>query len=92
MIDIIIAAILAVGIFFGGWFTRDLTKPSTQIINNENKTYVENKTESYQTSIQGQMTIVTPITNVTVNIRNYTNFNLNRSTNSNFFSLTNLLN
>lgn len=91
MLEIIIAAILGVGLFFGGWFTRDLTKPTTQIIQNENKTYVENKTESYQTSIQGQLTIITPTTNININIKNYTNFNLNRSTNSNSFLITNII-
>ncbi len=89
MIEIIVCAILATGIFFGGFFAGQNAKPTTTINQFENKTYVENKTDSRQTSMQGQVTIVGNGTNVNINFNDFTNIIVTRSTNSNIISITN---
>ena len=70
MIEIIICTILAAGCFFGGWFTRDLTKPTTNI-QNINTTQ---ETTSIQQNLQIQSTVFSPNTNITISIKDYTNY------------------
>lgn len=88
MVEMFLVIMIFIGTLgggIGGFLLGQNAKPTTTI------NVTEQKTESYQTSIQGQMTLVTPITNVNVNIRGYTNFNLNRSTNFNRYNITNIL-
>ena len=89
----IIAAVLAVGCFFGGWFTRDLTKPTT-VINNIDQTSIQtthNRTE--QQTMQGQVTMIVTASGTNyyynVNLNGYTNITVTSQTNHTNYSGTN---
>lgn len=91
--EIIITAILAVGIFFGGWFTRDLTKPTT-IVNNIDQTSVQtthNRTE--QQTMQGQVTMIITAAGTNyyynINLNGFTNISVTSQSNQTNYSSTN---
>ena len=73
IVEIVVVGIISVGIFFGGWFVRDLTKPQTVIQNNKQETTVNQKTQSIQQNLQIQETVFSPNTNISISIKDYTN-------------------
>lgn len=93
MLELIIGAIIGAGLFFGGWFARDLTKPTTIINDIDSQTTVttEQKTQvqNYQASIQ--VTAVDtkgPFTNFNINIKDLSNSIKSSTTNTNYSIIT----
>lgn len=89
MVEWIIAAIIGAGLFFGGWFTRDLTKPTTVITDIDSKTTVvtEQKTEVQNFQAQVQTTIIESkgvYSNVSISIKDLSNSIKSYSTNTNY--------
>ena len=90
VIEWIVAAVIGVGIFFGGWFTRDLTKPTTNIVNVESKTTVSTEQKTEVRMLTAQITMVDMKTNLNVNLTGLSNSIISLMTNTNFnTSITN---
>lgn len=89
--EIIIAILLSVGSFFLGYFVSP--KEIKTIQNVQNVNYVTTTTESYQSTMQGQVTTILNNTSnlqyLNVNINGATNITYRYYTNSNFVTTTN---
>ena len=91
IISIIIS--LVVGGATGGIIGYNVApKTINNIQNVYNNNTLESKTSSMQYSMQGQFTIVSPVTNMSINIKGITNLIVSYSTNSNSNSITNVVN
>lgn len=89
MLELIIGAIIGAGLFFGGWFTRDLTRPTQTITTIDSKTYVttEQKTAVNNYQAQVQTTVIDSrgvYTNVSISVRDISNVTASYSTNTNY--------
>lgn len=83
---------LAVGGATGGLVGYNVApKTINNIQNVYNNNTLESKTESIQYAMQGQFTIVSAVTNMSINIKGITNFIVSYSTNSNSTSITNVI-
>jgi len=91
-IIIAIAIALSVGGVGGGLIGYNIA-PKT--IYNIQNVYTSNEIKSdnqnIQTSFQGQITLVTPFTNININIKGITNLSVTHTNSSNFVSLTNII-
>lgn len=89
MFETIIVSLLAAGIFAGGFFTRDCMKKEVVINNIENRTEVLNNNDTRQVNGQTQITIVSALTNINVDVTDFTNISITKSSISNKTSVTN---
>lgn len=84
---------LASGGVAGGFIGYNLA-PKT--INNIQNVYTSNnirsENQNIQTSFQGQITLISPVTNLSINIKGITNISVRDTTNSNYTSITNVVN
>jgi predicted PurR-regulated permease PerM len=84
------AICLLIGLGGGGLIGYNVApKTINNIQNVYNQNTLESRTESIQYAMQGQITVVSAVTNLNVNIKGITNFIVSYSTNSNFTSITN---
>jgi len=84
IIEIIVSAVLAVGIFFGGFFVGENIKPTQEITTVNATTYVNTEQKSQLNSYQAQMTIVDTKTNINVDLKGITNLISSFQTNTNY--------
>lgn len=93
-VELLLAIIisLAVGGGAGGLIGYNI---APKIVNNIQNVYNQNtlstKTETMQTVLQGQFTIVSAVTNISINIKGITNLVVGFTTNSNYTSITNIV-
>lgn len=89
MFEIIISAIIGVGIFFGGFWVGQNTKPTQQITDVKSTTYIttEQKTQVDNFQVQAQYTVIDTkgtYTNININVKDITNSVYSFQTNTNY--------
>ena len=84
VVEWIIAAVIGAGLFVGGFFCGQNTKPTQQIQTIESKTYIQTEQNSQLNSYQAQMTIVDTKTNINIDLKGITNLIHSFSTNTNY--------
>lgn len=93
MLEIIIGAIIGAGLFFGGWFTRDLTRPTTIVNDIDSQTTVTTEQSTQVQNYQAQVTTTVidsrgVYTNISISVRDISNVTLTKSTNTNYTIVT----
>lgn len=89
MVEIIIAAIIGAGLFFGGWAARDATKPTTVVNNIDTHTTVTTEQTTQVQNQQAQITVTVidsrgVYTNFNISIRELSNIIRSFQTNTNY--------
>jgi hypothetical protein len=89
MVELIIAGIIGAGLFFGGFFVGQNTKPTTEITDIKSTTYIDTtqRTEMQSYQVQMQETVIDTkgvLTNINISLRDISNLIKTFSTNTNW--------